>query len=112
MDRLRELGFTIILPEATTFFASQNMGPSLRSDQQTYWYDTRPDTVRVNIAADMMADPAPHYHEQGTPGQPDTYGPHWKEPIGAAITGKRLVAQRVVAAIAGAVRSGRYVRPS
>ncbi len=114
LDRLRVAGCTLIIPQVSScVLGGVTYGPDARADQLEDWISVRPDCQILYVNAALQADPAANFYDQGTPGQPETYGPHLAEPVGSALTGKRLVARAAVQAMIGLHqgRLGKYVRP-
>src|SRR3990172_2974264 len=115
LNRLRRAGVTIVMPEVSSCrLGGVIYGPEARSDQLTDWISQHADTCIIWINTALQADPATNFFDQGTPGLPETYGPHLAEPAGAGITGKRLVARAAVEAMIDLHhnRLARYTRPA
>lgn len=114
LDRLRAAGCTIIMPEVSScVLGGVIYGPNARADQLSEWIAHRGDTCMLWINAALQADPHSNFWDQGTPGVPESYGPHLAEPVTNEVVGKRLVARSAVQAMIGLHhnRLGKYARP-
>jgi hypothetical protein len=114
LERLRRAGCTIVMPQVSSCrLGGVVYGPDARADQVSEWLASHSDTHVLYINTALQADPATNFLDQGTTGQPETFGPHLAEPVGEAITGKRLVARAFAQAAIGLHqnRLAKYVRP-